>query len=126
MINLHPAAPGGPAGTWQEVIWQLIGNEAEETGVMMHMVTPKLDKGPPVAYCTFQIRGEPFDRYWFDVSPILPQTVTSNQSVFSLAICMATRSEVTGLSFAVYRIVGSAPNRPVNEKEFKSILYLRK
>ena len=24
MINLHPAAPGGPAGTWQEVIWQLI------------------------------------------------------------------------------------------------------
>ena len=64
MINLHPAAPGGPAGTWQEVIWQLIDSEAQQTGVMMHLVTPELDKGPPVAYCTFSIRGEPFDIYW--------------------------------------------------------------
>ena len=64
MINLHPAAPGGPKGTWQEVTWQLIDNRAEETGVMMHLVTPELDKGPPVTYCTFSIRGEPFDRYW--------------------------------------------------------------
>jgi len=64
MINLHPAAPGGPKGTWQEVIWQLIENNARETGVMMHLVTPELDMGPPVAYCTFPIRGEPFDSYW--------------------------------------------------------------
>jgi phosphoribosylglycinamide formyltransferase-1 len=64
MINLHPAAPGGPKGTWQEVIWQIINNQAEETGVMMHLVTPELDKGPPVTYCTFPIRGEPFDKYW--------------------------------------------------------------
>ena len=67
MINLHPAAPGGPTGTWQEVIWQLIGNKAQETGVMMHLVTPELDKGPPVTYCTFPIRGEPFDRYWDEI-----------------------------------------------------------
>jgi len=67
MINLHPAAPGGPAGTWQEVIWQLIESEAEETGVMMHLVTPELDKGPPVTYCTFSIRGNPFDRYWQEI-----------------------------------------------------------
>jgi len=67
MINLHPAAPGGPAGTWQEVIWQLIENEAEETGVMMHLVAPELDKGPPVTYCTFPIRGKPFDRYWAEI-----------------------------------------------------------
>ncbi len=64
MINLHPAAPGGPAGTWQEVIWQLIEKGAAETGVMMHLVTPELDKGPPVTYGTYSIRGEPFDRYW--------------------------------------------------------------
>ena len=67
MINLHPAAPGGPIGTWQEVTWQLIDNEAQETGVMMHLVTPELDKGPPVAYCTFPISGEPFDRYWQEI-----------------------------------------------------------
>ena len=67
MINLHPAAPGGPTGTWQEVIWQLIDNEAEETGAMMHLVTPELDKGPPVTCCTFPITGEPFDRYWHEI-----------------------------------------------------------
>jgi len=61
IINLHPAAPGGPTGTWQEVIWQLIDGMAQETGVMMHLVTPELDKGPPVTYCTFPIRGKPFD-----------------------------------------------------------------
>jgi folate-dependent phosphoribosylglycinamide formyltransferase PurN len=67
MINLHPAAPGGPAGTWQEVIWQLIESRAETTGVMMHLVTPELDKGPPVTFCTFPIRGEPFDKYWTQI-----------------------------------------------------------
>ncbi len=67
MINLHPAVPGGPSGTWQEVIWQLIDNRAQETGVMMHLVTPELDKGPPVTYCTFPIRDEPFDRYWQEI-----------------------------------------------------------
>ena len=67
MINLHPAAPGGPKGTWQEVIWQLIDNQAEETGVMMHLVTPELDEGPPVAYCTFPIRGKTFDKYWQEI-----------------------------------------------------------
>jgi folate-dependent phosphoribosylglycinamide formyltransferase PurN len=67
MINLHPAAPGGPKGTWQEVIWKLISNQAQETGVMMHLVTPELDKGPPVTYCTFSIRGKPFDRYWREI-----------------------------------------------------------
>ena len=67
MINLHPAAPGGPTGTWQEVIWQLIDSGAEETGVMMHLVTPELDKGPPVTYGTFSIRGEPFDMYWKEI-----------------------------------------------------------
>jgi len=67
MINLHPAAPRGPAGTWQEVIWQLIDNKAQETGVMMHLVTPDLDKGPPITYCTFPIRGEPFDKYWAEI-----------------------------------------------------------
>ncbi len=64
MINLHPAAPDGPAGTWMEVIWQLIDQRATETGVMMHLVTPELDEGPVVSYCTFSIRGKPFDEYW--------------------------------------------------------------
>ncbi len=67
MINLHPAAPGGPKGTWQEVIWQLIDHQAEETGVMMHLVTPELDEGPPATYCTFPIRGKLFNKYWAEI-----------------------------------------------------------
>ncbi len=64
MINLHPALPGGPQGTWQEVIWQLLEQEADETGVMMHLVTPELDRGPAVTFCRFPIRGKKFDPLW--------------------------------------------------------------
>jgi len=67
MINLHPAAPGGPAGTWQEVIWKLIETRAKETGAMMHLVTPILDGGPTVSYCKFSIRGKLFDKYWSEI-----------------------------------------------------------
>jgi folate-dependent phosphoribosylglycinamide formyltransferase PurN len=64
MINLHPAPPGGPRGSWQEVIWTLIQGKAQEAGAMMHLVTPELDRGPVVGYCIFPIRGKPFDPYW--------------------------------------------------------------
>jgi len=86
MINLHPAAPGGPKGTWQEVTWQLIDNRAKETGAMMHLVTPELDKGPPVTYCVFPIRGEPFDRYWRESEklPPGPKTRDENDPLFKL------------------------------------------
>lgn len=64
IINLHPARPGGPVGTWQEVIWELVESRATETGVTMHLVTPELDKGPPVTYTTFPIVGKSFDKLW--------------------------------------------------------------
>ena len=67
MINLHPALPGGPIGTWQEVIWQLIEKKSKETGSMMHLVTPILDGGPVVSYCKFSIRGKSFDKYWSEI-----------------------------------------------------------
>jgi len=63
-INLHPALPGGPAGTWQEVIWQLLANRAQETGAMMHLVTPELDKGPAVTFFSFPITGNGWDALW--------------------------------------------------------------
>lgn len=70
MINLHPAMPGGPKGTWREVIWQLINEKQQKSGVMMHLVTPELDQGPPVTYCTFPITGEPFDTYWQELEQV--------------------------------------------------------
>jgi folate-dependent phosphoribosylglycinamide formyltransferase PurN len=88
MINLHPAAPGGPAGTWREVIWRLIDIEARETGVMMHLVTPQLDKGPVATYTTFSIRGEPFDSLWQHVagrtSAHIKATEGENNALFKL------------------------------------------
>ncbi len=88
MINLHPAAPGGPAGTWQEVNWQLIEAKAEQTGAMMHLVTPELDKGPVVAYYTFSIRGVPFNKCWREIegrsAEDIKQTEGENNALFKL------------------------------------------
>lgn len=67
LLNLHPAAPGGPKGIWQDVIWQLIETGADEAGVMMHLATPELDEGPPVTYCRYSIRGGEFDELWNEV-----------------------------------------------------------
>lgn len=64
IINLHPALPGGPKGTYKEVIWELINSHATNTGVMMHLVTPALDRGPAIAFCCFSIRGSDFDPLW--------------------------------------------------------------
>jgi len=64
MINLHPAPPGGPTGTWQEVISTIIQNEADTAGAMIHLATPELDRGPVVSYCLFSIKSDPFAEYW--------------------------------------------------------------
>ena len=56
-LNLHPAEPGGPVGTWQEVIAQLIETDAARSGVMVHVATEELDRGPVATYCTFSLRG---------------------------------------------------------------------
>jgi phosphoribosylglycinamide formyltransferase-1 len=65
-LNLHPAVPGGPAGTWQEVMWQLMADDAKEAGAMMHLATPMLDAGPPVTYFCFPLTGEEFEPLWAD------------------------------------------------------------
>ena len=64
MINLHPALPDGPAGMWQNVIWELIDNKADETGAMVHIVTEEVDGGPVLSYCRFSTSGQEFDALW--------------------------------------------------------------
>ena len=67
LLNLHPAAPDGPPGTWQEVIWWLMERGADHSGVRMHLATRELDTGPSVAYCTYPLRGPAFDEMWREV-----------------------------------------------------------
>ncbi|MDQ7783143.1 MAG: formyltransferase family protein [Desulfomonilaceae bacterium] len=64
IVNIHPALPWGPRGTWQEVIHQLISEEAEEQGIMIHLVTKTLDRGPVISYCRFPITGPEWDPLW--------------------------------------------------------------
>jgi folate-dependent phosphoribosylglycinamide formyltransferase PurN len=64
MLNLHPAAPGQPEGTWQDVIWKLIDARAERGGVRLHLATDGLDEGPIVTYCTYPLRGPTIDLLW--------------------------------------------------------------
>jgi len=79
LLNLHPAPPGGPAGTWQEVIWQLMEQGASTAGVMMHLATKELDQGPPVTYCVYSIRGPAFDGLWADVEQRTVAEVRASQ-----------------------------------------------
>ena len=60
-VNLHPAAPDGPVGLWQEVIWELIETGARSSGATVLLVTDELDRGPRIAYARFPITGAPFD-----------------------------------------------------------------
>jgi hypothetical protein len=46
---------------------------------MMHLVTPELDKGPPVTYCRFPISGGPFDQYWEQIEGLSVDRVKSQQ-----------------------------------------------
>jgi len=67
LLNLHPAAPGGPKGIWQDIIWELIQRRADRAGVMVHLATSALDEGPPVTFCTYPLRGPGFDALWREV-----------------------------------------------------------
>lgn len=64
LLNLHPALPTGPTGTWQQVIWRLLDAQADETGAMVHLATAQLDRGPVITYFRFSLRGPRWDPLW--------------------------------------------------------------
>jgi phosphoribosylglycinamide formyltransferase 1 len=68
LLNLHPAAPGGPAGIWQDLIWQLIAGQAEQSGVTIFRAVPEVDTGPPVSFCTYSLRSGGIDSLWEEIS----------------------------------------------------------
>jgi folate-dependent phosphoribosylglycinamide formyltransferase PurN len=69
LLNLHPALPNGPAGTWQEVIRALIRGRAIESGVMTHLAIPEVDAGPAATFCRYALRGPRLDALWEELEP---------------------------------------------------------
>ncbi len=67
ILNLHPALPGGPIGTWREVIRELIRSRAPESGVMVHVAIPRVDAGPVAAFCRYPVVGAGFDPLWSEL-----------------------------------------------------------
>lgn len=63
-INDHPALPDGPAGTYQEVIAELMRTGAWESGCMMNTVTGEVDRGAPLSFCRFGIRDDANAALW--------------------------------------------------------------
>jgi phosphoribosylglycinamide formyltransferase 1 len=86
LVNIHPALPWGPRGTWQEVIHQLIAENAQEQGIMVHIVTEELDRGPVISYCRFPIQGpewEPLWKQWNrEIKPETALEIRENQALF--------------------------------------------
>ncbi len=67
-LNLHPALPSGPLGKmWFDVVWDLIAEGAEESGVMLHRVTPEVDRGPVATFCRYPLRGPGLDELWAEL-----------------------------------------------------------
>jgi folate-dependent phosphoribosylglycinamide formyltransferase PurN len=79
LLNLHPALPDGPIGTWQKVIETLISDRETHSGVMAHVAIPEVDKGPVATYCKYPIRGEgPIDLVWQSIDESKDTSVLFN------------------------------------------------
>jgi phosphoribosylglycinamide formyltransferase 1 len=68
IINLHPALPDGPNGTWKNVIKELILKKNYISGISAHIMTKDLDEGPNISYCKFNIHDTEFKKYWNELN----------------------------------------------------------
>lgn len=84
LINLHPALPGGPQGSWEEVIWTIIEKRQKRTGAMVHLVTEELDRGPALSYFELKLKGGVFDPLWEQVEGCPDEALRSNERAWEL------------------------------------------
>ena len=69
MLNLHPAPPNGPHGTWQKVIEDLIYNKYVFAGAQIQIATINRDQGPILSYCTFPIdKDKLYKKLWANLN----------------------------------------------------------
>jgi len=89
LLNLHPALPTGPAGTWREVIRYLVRTRAEESGVMLHLAIPEVDAGPVVAYCRYSLHESGLELLWDELDE--PVESMSDEELEATALFQAIR-----------------------------------
>ena len=112
-LNLHPAAPGGPIGTWQQVIRTQIEERATESGAMTQLASASVDHGPVASFCRFPIRGPALDPLWeaFETSAAPPSNeMVENTPLFSAIRAEGVRREVP-LLIATLRAVAAGELR---------------
>jgi len=113
LLNLHPALSGGPTGSWQEVIWQLLRDGATRTGAMIHLATPQLDRGPVVAFDAFDVSGGDFAPLW--------EQFRAKLATSSLEQIAAAEGEQEPL-FAAIRKLGEAREIPLLYQTLKQFV----
>ena len=64
MLNLHPALPGGPTGTWKQVLRQIIADRGRESGIMVHEVSDEVDGGDALTYCQYSTQTAALRPLW--------------------------------------------------------------
>jgi len=115
-VNLHPALPTGPLGKmWFDVIWDLIAAGAAGSGVMLHRVTPEVDRGPVVTYCRYGLRGPETDSLW----SALPECLTERTAL--IASQRALKREATHPLFGALRARGLARELPLMLETVRSV-----
>lgn len=108
ILNEHPALPGGTIGKWQDAIWDVIQNNSDRHGAMIHIATPQLDRGPVISTCSFTVRGSGFDSLWQDArNRDISQLRKSGDEAFPL--------------FAAIRRAGVKRERPLVVETLKAI-----
>lgn len=101
MVNLHPALPGGPIGTYVEVIRELIRTSAAQSGVMLNVAIPEVDMGPVAAFCRYPIRGGEFDSAWDALEPRLDDGALEATPLFQAIRAAQVRHEGPFLTAAL-------------------------
>jgi len=106
-INLHPALPDGPIGTWQQVIWDLISSRAKKTGSMTHLATSQVDRGPVISYCTNSIVGTPFDEAWSEISGKNLESIRNNSGEDLLLFQLIRQSGYSQEPYLIYETLNA-------------------
>jgi phosphoribosylglycinamide formyltransferase 1 len=83
LLNLHPALPDGPTGTWREVIRELIRDRAAESGVMLHLAIPEVDMGPVVAFCRYSLHADGLEAQWNETASNASDDAIEASSLFA-------------------------------------------